>query len=122
MAAFYSPANLALHPDVATDPKLLQNYAVIHDQDRAGWQQWWGMHRAEGEPPNGLLVEDGNLALQAALEGLGIALLRSSLVDVFAREGRPGLLPLSSRRAAVVRGGGTASSLDRRSLPALPLD
>ncbi|KPF95350.1 LysR family transcriptional regulator [Rhodopseudomonas sp. AAP120] len=88
MAAFCSPAYLALHPDVATDPKLLQNYALIHDQDRAGWQQWWDMHSVEGEPPNGLLVEDGNLALQAALEGLGIALLRPSLVDVFAREGR----------------------------------
>ncbi|WP_420134349.1 LysR substrate-binding domain-containing protein [Rhodopseudomonas sp.] len=88
IAPFCSPAFLARNRDAGADPKSLRDYALIHDQDRGGWQQWWDLHGVEGEPSSGLLVEDGNLALQAALDGLGIALLRPSLVDVFVDEGR----------------------------------
>ncbi|UYO56182.1 LysR substrate-binding domain-containing protein [Rhodopseudomonas palustris] len=87
IAPYCSRAFLARHREAATDPKLLQNYALIHDQDFGGWQQWWDLHHIDGEPGTGLLVEDGNLALQAALDGLGIALLRPSLVDAFVDEG-----------------------------------
>lgn len=85
-APFCSREFLIRNPDCARRPDLLPNH-MIHDQDRDGWRNWLGRQNIEHRPSGGLLVEDGNLALQAALEGLGVALLRTALVSPFVDDG-----------------------------------
>ncbi len=87
-APFCSPAFLALHPGLASESNLSPSGdLLIHDQDRDGWRSWFLRDGDDVGASGGLLVEDGNLALQAALEGLGIALLRPALVGRFVDEG-----------------------------------
>ncbi|MEM7207582.1 MAG: LysR substrate-binding domain-containing protein [Pseudomonadota bacterium] len=57
------------------DPQQLLNYPLIHQRDRAGWNQWL---RAAGVELSGeffgTVIDDANLGLQTALTGQGIAL------------------------------------------------
>ena len=53
----------------------LLNNSLIHQRDRKGWQQWFkaaGINQAMGNL--GIVIDDTNLVLQAALDGQGIAL------------------------------------------------
>jgi LysR family glycine cleavage system transcriptional activator len=65
-----------------TDPADLLVQPLIHDQDRAGWVQWFQLCGLRLPPSRagGTLFEDGLLARSAALAGLGVALLRTSMI------------------------------------------
>lgn len=80
VTAWCSPSLLARFGPL--DPPLaLARMPLLHDEDRSTWPQW--LHSAgirHPAPLQGLLFEDGQLALTAALRGLGCALLREPLV------------------------------------------
>jgi DNA-binding transcriptional LysR family regulator len=62
-------------------PEALTDLPLLHDEERGTWAQWF--QRADVRHPGalqGLLFEDGQLAMTAALNGLGCALLREPLV------------------------------------------
>jgi LysR family transcriptional regulator, glycine cleavage system transcriptional activator len=65
-----------------TDPADLLVQPLIHDQDRSGWVQWFQSSGLRLPPSRagGTLFEDGLLARSAALAGLGVALLRTSMI------------------------------------------
>lgn len=88
VAPYCSAGFCERYPDLLGQRSPLHDHALIHDQDRHGWRQWLEAYGSDVSPVQGILVEDGNLALQAALDGLGIALLRPSLVDGLADDGR----------------------------------
>ncbi|MCO8164928.1 LysR substrate-binding domain-containing protein [Pseudomonas sp. 21LCFQ010] len=61
--------------------QALSELPLLHDEERGTWAQWF--HRAGVKHPaalQGLLFEDGQLALSAAQNGLGCALLREPLI------------------------------------------
>ena len=62
-------------------PQALSELPLLHDEERGTWSQWFqaaDVHHATAL--NGLLLEDGQLALTATLTGLGCSLLREPLV------------------------------------------
>ncbi|MEM7562106.1 MAG: LysR substrate-binding domain-containing protein [Pseudomonadota bacterium] len=84
------------------NPKDLLQYPLIHQRDQKSWGQWF--NRVNTELPNdalGTVIDDANLALQAALNGQGVALgvlpfieqdLRSgNLIRPFPQAINPGL-------------------------------
>ena len=87
-ASFCSPAFVQRHPDCGATAANVVNFSLIHDEERSGWKQWLADQQMPIQPRGGLLVEDGHLAAAAALDGLGIALLRPPLVHRHVREGR----------------------------------
>lgn len=75
-----SPAFVA-HHGVIEAPEALVHLPLLHDEDRGTWAQW--LQAVGVKHPaalQGLLFEDGQLALTAALNGLGCALLREPLI------------------------------------------
>ena len=53
----------------------------MHDEERGTWSQWFQAADVRHVTAlNGLLLEDGQLALTATLTGLGCSLLREPLV------------------------------------------
>ncbi|MES2070092.1 MAG: transcriptional regulator GcvA [Pseudomonadota bacterium] len=64
------PADLHLHP-------------LLHDAPRDGWPRWLAMHGVAGvagiDASRGYVFNDSSLVLQAAMEGLGVALGRTFL-------------------------------------------
>jgi len=80
VTAWASPALInRLGP--ADDPQALARLPLIHDEERSTWTQW--LQANEVRHPTalqGLLFEDGQLTMAAALKGLGCALLREPLV------------------------------------------
>jgi len=69
-------------------PQELAQMPLLHDEERGTWAQW--LQAAEIRHPaalNGLLFEDGQLALTATLTGLGCALLRAPLVAPYVASG-----------------------------------
>lgn len=88
VAPFCSVGFADRYPDCLRQPAVLQDNLLVHDQDRNGWRHWFEVYGVDADLAPGILVEDGNLALQAALDGLGIALLRPSLVSVFVDSGQ----------------------------------
>lgn len=86
-AAFCSPDFLARNSSCSESPTQVFSYPLIHDEDTSSWQQWFANHDISQNPNGGLVVEDGNLALLAALNGLGIALLRPFMVELYVERG-----------------------------------
>jgi len=80
VTAWCSPAFLARHGSIDT-PQALIDLPLLHDEERGTWGQW--LQAAGIRHPaalQGMLFEDGQLALTAALNGLGCALLREPLI------------------------------------------
>lgn len=62
---------------------------LIHDSDASGWRAWLGGARREYRPrPHDIRFEDYNLVLEAAANGLGIALARPPLAGALIESGR----------------------------------
>jgi DNA-binding transcriptional LysR family regulator len=62
-------------------PQALAELPLLHDEERGTWGQWFQAADVQhGGALNGLLLEDGQLALTATLTGLGCSLLREPLV------------------------------------------
>jgi LysR family transcriptional regulator, glycine cleavage system transcriptional activator len=70
----YAPNAEFAHAEIS-DPKALLALPLLHHRDHSGWRQWlatMGVQSPEKLP--GIIFEDANVQLQAALEGQGIAL------------------------------------------------
>ncbi|WP_454835255.1 LysR substrate-binding domain-containing protein [Pseudomonas lini] len=62
-------------------PQDLSELPLLHDEERGTWGQWFQAAEVRHVTAlNGLLLEDGQLALTATLTGLGCSLLREPLV------------------------------------------
>ncbi|GAB7528399.1 transcriptional regulator GcvA [Pseudomonas sp. 3A(2025)] len=75
-----SPAFLQRHGPLDS-LQALTELPLLHDEERGTWAQWFqaaGLRHPSAL--QGLLFEDGQLALTAALTGLGVALLREPLI------------------------------------------
>ena len=61
------------HP--LTNPKNLAHYTLLHDTDRVAWSDWLALAGIENvDPQRGTVVDDTNVLIQAAIDGIGIAL------------------------------------------------
>jgi LysR family glycine cleavage system transcriptional activator len=58
-----------------TTPKNLARYTLLHDTDHAAWSDWLALAGIENvDPQRGTVVDDTNVLMQAAIDGLGVAL------------------------------------------------
>ncbi|MBW3567128.1 MAG: transcriptional regulator GcvA [Proteobacteria bacterium] len=70
-------------------PVDLQNFTLIHDMGFGNWAQWLAAAGAKQvDVPRGLVLQDMNVVLQAAIEGQGVALASLPLVYADLRAGR----------------------------------
>jgi LysR family glycine cleavage system transcriptional activator len=77
-------------------PERLLKYPLIHDSDASGWRAWLGAHGVDYRPrPQDRRFEDYNLVLDAAANGLGIALARPPLTEQKLAAGR--IVPVDRR-------------------------
>jgi LysR family transcriptional regulator, glycine cleavage system transcriptional activator len=71
-------------------------FPLIHDSDASGWRAWLGAHGIDYRPrPQDRRFEDYNLVLDAAANGLGIALARPPLTEKQLASGR--IVPVDRR-------------------------
>lgn len=71
------------------DVQALAEMPLLHDEERGTWGQWFqGAGIKHPAALHGLLFEDGQLTLTAALHGLGCALLRAPLVEPLCSSGQ----------------------------------
>jgi len=81
VTAWASPALIERYGPLDT-PQALAAIPLLHDEERSTWCQW--LQASGVRHPTalqGLLFEDGQLTLAAALRGLGCALLREPLIS-----------------------------------------
>lgn len=70
-------------------PERLLKFPLIHDSDASGWRAWLGAHGVDYRPrPQDRRFEDYNLVLDAAANGLGVALARPPLTERETEAGR----------------------------------
>ncbi|WP_397449021.1 LysR substrate-binding domain-containing protein [Pseudomonas sp. NA-150] len=80
MGVYCGRALLQQH-GLINSPEALVDLPLLHDEERGSWAQWFQAAGVKHPAAlNGLLFEDGQLALTATLTGLGCALLREPLV------------------------------------------
>jgi LysR family transcriptional regulator, glycine cleavage system transcriptional activator len=112
LCAVAAPALVAGLPAM---PEVLAGLPFLHDSSEAGWRTWLGaLGRPDLLPPQGVVFNDYNLAVEAALAGLGVAIGRTALIAEELRSGR--LRELSPLRIPSPR----AYYLVRPQRPALP--
>ncbi len=84
----YAPNAEFAHEKII-DPTDLLKYPLLHHRDHSAWRLWL---RTMGVQPlgeiSGIIFEDANVQLQAALEGQGIALGFLPLIEVEISAGR----------------------------------
>jgi LysR family glycine cleavage system transcriptional activator len=80
-----SPALLARLPLEA--PADLLAAPLLHHTHRP-WSLWFREAGLDAAPPAGLVFEDSVMLLEAAAQGLGVALARSSLIETDLESGR----------------------------------
>lgn len=70
-------------------PADLKHVPLLHDTTHRHWQQWLELAKVRGvDPRQGLVVEDMNVLIQAAIEGQGVALASAPLVQAEIAAGR----------------------------------
>lgn len=70
-------------------PHDLAHFTLLHDMTTAHWGQWLAAAGAAGvDSKAGLILEDMNVLLQAAIEGQGVALSSLALAHADLRAGR----------------------------------
>jgi DNA-binding transcriptional LysR family regulator len=85
------------------EPERLLRFPLIHDSDASAWRAWFGAHGVDYRPrPQDRRFEDYRLVLDAARNGLGVALARPPLAaallgagDIVAVDERTVLNPVS---------------------------
>lgn len=71
------------------DPARILACPLVHDSDASGWRAWLGRHGIDYRPrAQDRRFEDYNLVLEAAAQGLGVALARPPLADAMLATGR----------------------------------
>ena len=89
---------LAREIGVTGDAARLLDQPLIHDSDAAGWRAWFMAQSLDYKPrPHDRRFEDYNLVLDAAMNGLGVALARPPLAADLIRQGK--LVMLDQRMA-----------------------
>lgn len=87
MVPVASRAFLRLHGHIDT-PEQLQQMPLLHDEERATWQQWFLQQNVRRPARlSGPLFEDGLLTLAAVQAGLGCALMREPLIAPYLESG-----------------------------------
>lgn len=70
-------------------PADLKHYTLLHETTRAHWRQWLEMAEASDvDADTGIVVEDINVLLHAAIEGQGVALASGPIASADVRAGR----------------------------------
>ncbi|HEY1773351.1 MAG TPA: transcriptional regulator GcvA [Gammaproteobacteria bacterium] len=70
-------------------PADLKQVPLLHDTTHRHWQQWLELAKVRGiDARQGLVVEDMNVLIQAAIEGQGVALASAPLVQAEIEAGR----------------------------------
>lgn len=80
-----SPAFLAAHPIRA--PRDLLTVSLVHHSHRP-WRLWFDAVGLRAPEVSGVTMADSLMVLDAAAQGLGVALARSGLIDPDLRSGR----------------------------------
>ncbi len=76
---------IAPHGDAAR----FLDHTLIHDSDATGWRTWFAGQGLDFRPrPHDRRFEDYNLVLDAAMNGLGIALARPPLAESLIKQGK----------------------------------
>ena len=58
-----------------TTPENLAHYTLLHDTDHVAWTDWLALAGVENvDSQHGTVVDDTNVLMQAAIDGLGVAL------------------------------------------------
>jgi LysR family glycine cleavage system transcriptional activator len=61
-------------------PSDLGRFTLLHVSDRQGWRQWLDFAGASGvDPSHGPIINQASMAIDAAVDGQGIALARTAL-------------------------------------------
>jgi LysR family glycine cleavage system transcriptional activator len=76
-------------PDALTSPADLERFTVLHSRDRSDWAAW---REAAGLPPRDatrdMIFNQMSMAIDAAVDGHGVALARTALATLDLRAGR----------------------------------
>jgi LysR family glycine cleavage system transcriptional activator len=80
-----SPRLAAEHP--MRQPRDLLTAPLLHHNHRP-WSLWFSAFGLESPPPTGLLFDDSGMLVEAAAQGLGVALGRSGLIEADLATGR----------------------------------
>jgi LysR family glycine cleavage system transcriptional activator len=84
-------------------PSGLKDQVLLHDESFQDWQTWLEYHHVRGvDAKRGPIFDDASMALEAAIEGQGVALTRTALaLDALARRRlvKPFDLPMPARFA-----------------------
>ncbi|MFL5297624.1 MAG: LysR substrate-binding domain-containing protein [Phenylobacterium sp.] len=80
-----SPGFAAAHP--MRGPEDLLRAPLIH-HSRRPWSLWFDAVGLTAPPARGLVMEDSVMVIDAAAQGLGVALARSGLIEADLRSGR----------------------------------
>ncbi|MES2150704.1 MAG: LysR substrate-binding domain-containing protein [Pseudomonadota bacterium] len=74
-------------------PMDLRRARLLHEQNGAGWWRSWIQFALQGAPitpdwdiEDGLYFSQGSLAIQAAIQGLGVALVEPEMVQSYLRD------------------------------------
>jgi LysR family glycine cleavage system transcriptional activator len=72
-----------------TTPENLAHYTLLHDTDHVPWSDWLALAGIGNvDPQRGTMVDDTNVLIQAAMDGLGVALGSAHFVDDRLASGR----------------------------------
>jgi LysR family glycine cleavage system transcriptional activator len=53
----------------------LQHFTLLHDSDHRSWTEWFALAgAADADPTRGTIIDDTNVLIQAAVDGLGVAM------------------------------------------------
>lgn len=70
-------------------PEMLLHYPLLHLESHPdSWEQWFGLHGVTAERLQGMLFDQSSAMTQAAVHGLGIALLPTFLAEGEIKAGR----------------------------------
>ena len=63
-------------------PGAIKDYPLLHVHDTAAWKQWLAHAGVRGvDPSRGLILSQASMAIDAAIDGQGIALARTALAS-----------------------------------------
>ncbi len=66
--------------DPLRQPANLSRYTLLHSNDRQGWSQWLDYAGVTGvDPSRGPVISQASMAIDAAVDGQGVALARTAL-------------------------------------------
>lgn len=68
--------------DLQRGPDALAGLSFLHDKNDDGWRVWLGsLGRLDLLPSQGIVFNDYNLAIEAAIAGLGVVVGRTALIE-----------------------------------------